>query len=177
MKKPILFFMAVGLLAACTNTNQATETNESKESLQPQEAIVKPATIAIDTVSENYMLLKNQCLICHGGAPTHDALIAPPMQAVKWFYSQKYTTKEDFVAAIVAWGENPTEEASLMKGAVKRFKVMPKPATSKEDLATIAAFIYDNELQVPDWFNAHFEKMHGKGKGKMNMENMEHPRE
>lgn len=131
-----------------------------------EDVAVDTEIAAIDTISENYLLFKNQCLICHGGAPSHDELIAPPMAAVKWRYSKQYDNKADFVEGMVAWGLNPTAETALMRGAVKEFNVMPKPATKQGDLKTIAAFIYDNELEQPEWFEEHFNQMHGEGGGK-----------
>ncbi|MCF6353351.1 MAG: hypothetical protein L3J06_10105 [Cyclobacteriaceae bacterium] len=161
--KSLLFLGITAVFFSCKSPS-----SENKEAVT--EVVASEVIAAIDTVSANYLLLKNQCLICHGGGVSHDAIIAPPMQAVKWFYSQRFSTKEKFVEKMVAWGVNPTEEKSLMKGAVKRFKIMPKPATNESDLKTIAEFIYDNELQTPDWFAEHFKKMNGKGK-KMNVKN------
>jgi hypothetical protein len=50
-----------------------------------------------------------------------------------------------------------------MRGAVKQFNVMPKQIFKKEDLEKIALYIYENELEVPDWFMAHEKEMHGNG--------------
>ncbi len=41
---------------------------------------------------------------------------------------------------------------------------------TEEDLNKIAAFIYDNEMEKPEWFEEHFKEMHpdgkkGRGKG------------
>jgi hypothetical protein len=167
MKTKLFFFLgASALFFSCGSSN-----SENAETTETIEIAVVEEIAAIDTISDNYMLLKNQCLICHGGAPSHDELIAPPMAAIKWRYKKQYDNKADFVEGVVAWGLNPTEETALMKGAVKEFNIMPKPATKEADLEIIAAFIYDNELEQPAWFEAHFEKMHGKkGKG-MGMKN------
>ncbi len=154
-----LFLGIATVIFSCESST--TENTEAAE-----EVIVVAKAATIDTTSANYMLLKNQCLICHGGAPSHDELIAPPMAAIKWRYSKQFKNKEDFVNGLVAWGLNPTEETALMKGAVKRFKVMPKPATSEGDLRIIAEFVYDNELQEPEWFAEHFKQMHGEKGGK-----------
>jgi len=91
------------------------------------------------------------------------------MAAIKWRYKKQYNNKADFVEGVVAWGLNPTEETALMKGAVKEFNIMPKPATKEADIKTIAAFMYDNELEQPEWFAEHFKKMHGEGGKGMGM--------
>lgn len=121
--------------------------------------------------SEGYTLFKTNCYACHNpNTESHDAIIAPPMIAVKKMYSMKYNTKEDFVKAVVAWASNPKEENSMMKGAVTRFKVMPKQPFKVADLEKIASYIYDNDIEVPSWFAAHEKQMHGKGgKGMMQM--------
>jgi cytochrome c551/c552 len=166
MKIKTLLFL--GILAAFFSCGSSTsENSETRTELKEEVATTIEAVAVIDTISANYILLKNQCLICHGGAPTHDEIIAPPMQAVKWFYTQKFTTKGDFVNGIVTWGLNPNEETALMQGAIKRFNVMPKPATNEKDLKTIAAFIYDNQLEQPEWFEEHFKQMHGEGGNRM----------
>ncbi len=161
MKVQSLFFVVVA--AVFFSCGSSTKENTESSSMVNEEAVASVVTVALDTVSENYMLFKNQCLICHGGAPSHDELIAPPMAAVKWRYSKQYDNKEDFVNGMVAWGLNPTAESALMRGAVKEFNVMPKPATNETDLKTIATFIYDNELEQPEWFEEHFNKMYGEG--------------
>jgi len=169
MKTNFLFLLGVSsFVFSCGTSNNE---NAEQSSVAVDTVIETAEVVQLDTISDNYMLLKNQCLICHGGAPSHDELIAPPMAAIKWRYKKQYDNKADFVKGVVAWGLNPTEETALMKGAVKEFKVMPKPATKEADLKTIAAFIYDNELEQPEWYKAHFQKMHGKkGKG-MGMKN------
>ncbi len=164
MKVQTLFFLASAtfFFSCGTSNNENTETS----SMTVEDAAVTNVEIvALDTISENYLLFKGQCLICHGGAPSHDELIAPPMVAVQRRYKVQFDNKEDFVNGMVAWGLNPTPETALMRGAIKEFNVMPKPATKEEDLKTIAAFIYDNELEQPEWFDAHFKEMHPNGMG------------
>jgi hypothetical protein len=51
-----------------------------------------------------------------------------------------------------------------MWGALQRFKVMPKQEFDENEIRKIASYIYDNELPVPDWFDAHQSKMHGMGR-------------
>ena len=116
--------------------------------------------------AEAHQLLKNQCYACHSPiSSSHDVIIAPPMAAVKLRYSRSYTTKEEFVEAMVSWAMNPDKEKALMRGAVDRFQRMPKQAFVEEDLRKIAAYVYENELEAPEWFAAHEKEMHAKGGG------------
>jgi hypothetical protein len=119
--------------------------------------------------NEGLLLMKSKCYVCHSvTTKSHDAIIAPPMIAVKRHYTNKYDNKKDFVNAIVAWSVDPKEDNTLMPGAVNRFKVMPKMGFTKEDMKKIANYMYDNELEKPAWFGAHAKEMHGKDeKGKM----------
>jgi len=163
MKTIIAFFVTFLFIAfSCSTSSNKESADLTLSNFDNTEAI------AIDTVSENYLLLKQQCLICHGGAISHDKLIAPPMIAVKRRYKMQYDSKEAFVNGMVAWATNPTSEQALMRGAVKEFNLMPKPATSEKDLILIAKFIYENELEEPEWFGAHFKKMQ-EGGGKIKM--------
>lgn len=60
---------------------------------------------------------------------------------------------------------NPKEETAVMKGPIKRFGLMPKPAVSEEDLKKIIAYIYDNELENPAWHIEKDNQEKGKGHG------------
>lgn len=148
-KKLSLIALALGLvLIGCDNPKQ-------KKTLKKQQTAQS---------GEGYTLLKTNCYACHNpNTESHDAIIAPPMIAVKKRYSMQHQTKEAFVKAVVAWASNPTAENALMKGAVTRFKVMPKQPFKTADLEKIAAYIYDNDIEVPSWFAAHEKQMHGKG--------------
>lgn len=164
MKVKALFFLASTVIFYSCGTKSSD--NAESSAMLVEVSVTDTDIVPLDTVSENYVLFKSQCLVCHGGAPNHDELIAPPMAAVKWRYSKQYSTKQDFVDGMVSWSLNPASETALMRGAVQEFNLMPKPATKEEDLKTIAAFIYDNELEQPDWFEEHFNEMHGAGGGK-----------
>ncbi len=116
---------------------------------------------------EAYELLKNQCYICHSPVSvSHDSIIAPPMAAIKMRYSMSYKSQEEFVSAVTDWVLNPAQEHALMRGAIAQFEVMPKLLYTEENLKKIATYIYENELEEPEWFDAHQKEMHGKGQGK-----------
>jgi len=115
---------------------------------------------------EGLKLLQTHCYICHNpNAVSHDSLIAPPMAAVKMRYKMSYDNQEGFVNAISKWVLDPTEEKAIMLGAVANFKVMSKLLYKEKDVKKIATFIYENELEQPEWFEAHQKEMHGNGKG------------
>ena len=176
MKKSVItitFFAVLFFLSAC-NQNQ-TNTPDS-ESVNQQ---IVTAEIALKSDSIGYTLFQNKCMTCHSVAgKTHDELIAPPMIAVKRRYSMMYDERDDFITNIVAWAKDPKAENAIMRGAVNKFKTMPYMNFEEAELEKIAAFMYDNDMEKPDWFDEHFKEMHpdgkmgqgkgaGKNKGKM----------
>lgn len=112
--------------------------------------------------SESKKLMEVQCYLCHGPkAGENDGRIAPPMVAIKARYIDKEgLNKDEFVKYVTAFVENPTEELALMKGAVKKHGLMPKQAFPKGSIEKIAEFMFDYQIEEPEWFKAHWES-HG----------------
>lgn len=110
-------------------------------------------------------LIENKCYSCHSPTASHDDRIAPPMIAIKKHYSSSKTSKEEFVKSIQNFVKNPTKEAAKMRGAVKRFGVMPKQVFATDDIKKIAEYMFDYDIEKPEWFESHFNEEKGKGKG------------
>lgn len=104
-------------------------------------------------------LIETNCYVCHSPTASHDNRLAPPMIAVKKHYINAETTKEEFTNSVLAWIENPNLEDAKMFGAVKRFGVMPKQPFSKEVILQITDYMYDNDIEEPEWFEDHFKEM------------------
>jgi hypothetical protein len=156
MKRYIIYlFLVIGLMFSCDeNTKVITQSDPGISAKQ------------LNKESDGYQLLKTQCYICHSvTSASHDEIIAPPMAVVKMRYSRTYRTKESFVEAISTWAIDPKLENALMRGAVKKFSVMPKQIFKKEDLEKIALYMYENEMEVPEWFAEHEKEMHGNSGG------------
>lgn len=116
--------------------------------------------------AEALSLFKQKCYACHSViTKSHDEIIAPPMIAVKKRYSMQFDNKEDFVNAVVAYASDPKAENALMRGAINKFKAMPKQAFEEKDLQKIATYIYENEIETPVWFEEHFQQNHKNGQG------------
>ncbi len=138
MKKKALNIIAITLLSiffsSCGNN---TQTNTGNEKNVAQTDIYN---------TKGYELLKTKCYICHFEKPEPDKMdkmIAPPMMRIKEHYLPNYPAKEDFINAVVAIVKNPSEEKTLMPGAVKKFKLMPKLIYTDEELKLIAETIYN----------------------------------
>lgn len=111
-------------------------------------------------------LMETNCYTCHNPTAGHDERIAPPMIAIKKHYIDDNTTKEEFIAAMQTWIKNPNKEDAKMFGAVKRFGVMPKQPFPEKTIEQIADYMYDFDIDQPEWFEEHFNEEMGKGKGK-----------
>ncbi|MFY9242515.1 MAG: DUF3365 domain-containing protein [Polaribacter sp.] len=111
-------------------------------------------------------LMQTKCYVCHNPTTSHDERIAPPMIAVKKHYISKNTSKEEFVNSMQNWIKNPTKENAKMYGAVKKFGIMPKQYFSEETIKQISEYMFDNEIEEPEWFESHYNEEKGKGHGK-----------
>lgn len=105
-------------------------------------------------------LMENNCLICHGNGSSHDDIIAPPMMGVKNHYYEEGMSEDVFVKSIVDWTLNPTESNSKMPGAIKRFNVMPKQDFNTDEVTAIAKYMFNNEMEKPQWFDQHMKEKH-----------------
>lgn len=116
--------------------------------------------------TEGKQLFKTYCSSCHGVAGGMDMSkrVAPPAIAVRMHYIGRYADKASFVKAVADWVEKPDESKSLMRGAIRRFNIMPPVAVAREEAEKIAAHIYQGDIEKPAGFDKHFEEMHGKNR-------------
>lgn len=94
-------------------------------------------------------LMEKNCYICHNTQGTEN-MLAPPMSRVRDHYLDDDTTKDEFVTAIVEWCKNPTEEASLMPGARRKFGLMPKQVFDSKEVEAIANYLFDEDADLAD---------------------------
>jgi hypothetical protein len=97
-------------------------------------------------------LLNEKCFACHSNKVPHDNLLAPPMIAVKTRYLKEYPTKEEFVKEFVSFVDQPKKEDALMKRAVEKHGLMPAQGTKIEDLEEIATYLYESDIEKPEWW-------------------------
>ena len=110
-------------------------------------------------VLEGKKLMETHCYLCHSpNAAENEGRIAPPIVAIKARYIDKEGyNKEEFIAAVASFVENPTEDKALMRGAVKKHGLMPKQVFPKGSVEKIAHFMFDYQIEAPEWFKAHWE--------------------
>ncbi|RMG58358.1 MAG: hypothetical protein D6722_23650 [Bacteroidetes bacterium] len=153
MKPYLLLFSLLGLLFGACQPSAATETETT--------ALSQPVSGG-DSLTA--LLFQSQCLICHGvGDRSHEELLAPPIEAVKRRYQFLYPERDSFIAEMTRFTLNPTAEEARMYGAVSRFKLMPKLAFQEAHVRQISAYIFDEEMEKPGWFEAHFLEQHPDG--------------
>ena len=94
-------------------------------------------------------LFETKCASCHVKTRPSDisTLVAPPIMGVARHVKMTYKTKEEAVKFITEYALDPQEsKAVCMPDKLKRFGLMPsqKGSVTKEELTTIAGWIYDN---------------------------------
>lgn len=111
-------------------------------------------------------LMETNCYVCHSPTASMDDRIGPPMIAIKKHYLTEGISKEQFIADIQNWIKNPNETDAKMLGAVKKFGIMPKTPYPEETINQIADYMFDNDIEEPEWFEAHYNEERGMGMGK-----------
>jgi cytochrome c len=130
--------------------------------------LISQASLASDanTAKEGEALYKTHCSSCHGntGGMDMQQRVAPPIVAVRMHYLGSYPEKDAFVMAVAQWVEKQDASQSLMRGAIRRFNIMPPISIAKEDAEKIAAYIFDGDIEKPAGFDQHFQERHGSPK-------------
>lgn len=144
-------FIAVLILglAGC-NTNQK-EKEQDQKNVDTLEFNDPGYAEAENQASKDrgYELMTQKCFICHLPKPDpskREQMIAPPMVQVQEHYKPTYPEKEDFINAMVAFIQEPSEEKTLMPGAVRKFNLMPKLLYEESELRLIAETIYEQDF-------------------------------
>ena len=151
MKQYLIFLVLIFMVVACKNGQKSKiEPVENKE-------ISKK-------VHPGKLVMEQECNICHSQKGSMVKRIAPPMEAIKRHYIDSNTTKEEFTEALIRWVNDPETE-SKMPSVHSKFGPMPYIPNPDDAVAQIADYLYDNEIEQPEWFYAHFKKAHQKGAG------------
>ncbi|MCF6310473.1 MAG: cytochrome C [Sulfurimonas sp.] len=95
---------------------------------------------ASDTSS---LLFNGNCITCHKETKS---VSAPSVVEFKKIYFSAFSKKEDFVEYMSTWVQNPKEETSLMRDAIKKYSLMPHLCFDKETLIDISTYIYETDF-------------------------------
>lgn len=144
----IFTFTVVAIfIIGCSNSEKQTTTVAND-----------PAEMSPLELAEGFQLTENNCFACHSPDASIENRVAPPMVAIKKHYIDSLTSQAQFTQDLITFLNKPSEEISKMPGAVKRFGVMPKMNFNEEQITKMAAYIYNSELEKPDWFEAHYQE-------------------
>ncbi|MCB0841256.1 MAG: DUF3365 domain-containing protein [Bacteroidetes bacterium] len=141
-------------------------TGNSKES---DKAVYSEADLSM-----GFNLVETNCFACHNLNPDMTTRVAPPMAMVKTHYIEKNTTQEQFINDLTHFMKNPNEKDTKMPGAIKKYGIMPKMMFSDEQLRAIAVYIYQTDIEKPEWFAEHYEEEKQKYQQKLNSANPTH---
>ena len=144
VKITLILSVLIAGIAACQSPSKKTEKASSPEDL-----------------AAGLALLKSNCYTCHTPQGGQSERIAPPMISIKRHYIDENTTKEEFTRVLIAYVQNPSEDKSKMPGARRKFGLMPAQSFSAKQLAQIAAYLYEAEIEKPDWFEKHYQEERG----------------
>ena len=115
------------------------------------------------TALDGKKIMEQKCYVCHKPEAGIDQRIGPPMVAIKSHYLEDNLSKDEFSDRIWNFVEQPREDKAKMKGAVKRFGLMPYQPFEEDEIRAIAEYIYEYKIEEPDWFKSHMEdKSHDK---------------
>ncbi|GAA3589745.1 hypothetical protein GCM10022396_03890 [Flavivirga amylovorans] len=104
-------------------------------------------------------LMETHCYLCHDASTGEEERLGPPMIAIKKRYIFKDTSKDEFIKDMQDWIKNPNEKDAKMFGAVKRFGVMQKLPYPEDVIEQIGDYMFDNDIEQPEWFEEHYKQM------------------
>lgn len=139
--KHLAILLSAALLVSCKDDSKKIREESTTEGT-PSESNAETALFD----SKGYALMSQKCYVCHFPKPdpaTKNQMIGPPMLRIQEHYKPVYPNKEDFIISIIDFINNPSEEKTLMPGAVKKFNLMPKLTYDDKELQLIAETLYD----------------------------------
>lgn len=108
-------------------------------------------------------LMETNCYVCHSATANHEDRLAPPMIAVKKRYLKGGMNKKEFINSLQNWIKNPTTDNVKMYGAIERFGIMPKLVYPEDTIELIGDYMFDYEIDQPEWFESHYNSEKEKG--------------
>ncbi len=145
--------MKLILLCCCLLAVLSCKDSKEKQYIDVTSQEKKP-----EQVHRGKKLMKVYCYQCHDAKTSHEKRVAPPMIAIKRRYMFGDVSKNEFITDIQGFIAEPSLENAKMYGAVKRFGVMSKMIYPEKVISDIADYMYDNELEKPEWFEEHYQE-------------------
>jgi cytochrome c553 len=140
MKGQMLIFLSILLAFSCAKKEEDSTTTN-----QPVQELELPP---VSTARQN---IEAVCYVCHSPNQGPDERIAPPLEIPKRNYLASTNSRDEFVDKMVQFILNPTAQQSLMHSDVEQYGLMDPVGFSEQEVREIAEYIYDNDLERPDW--------------------------
>ncbi len=148
MARPSLLLMTI-LLLSLSCKNQRGDNTDIPDSIE--------YTFSPTDYGEGKKLMAQQCYLCHSPtASQKEGRVGPPMIAIKAHYQQHFTNRQMFLDSFVQFVMDPKASNAKLKGAVRRFGLMPKQIFQRDEVEKMAAYLHDYQIEEPDWFEAHW---------------------
>ena len=158
MKNLLVAIVSLIIFSSCTGTFS----NHAEEYVG--ENIITSNTKYIK-VENGDDLFKTYCNVCHGDEVSDpQARLAPPVYMIKQHYAKRFEDKDIFIDKISNWIIKPSENTTVMPGAIRWFNLMPPLALEEKDRKAIADYIFNTDFPEPVWLNEHQEQ-YRKGRG------------
>lgn len=154
MQKYSIFLTLLFVLAACKNNSYTKLESKQTSEVRQGGQIGKP--------HPGKLILEQECYICHNPKASQESMIAPPMIAVKMHYIGENTSKRQFTEDLIKWVNDP-EQKSKMPEYLIEFGSMPYIPYPDDAIAQIAEYIYDYDIEQPDWYDEAINEGGAKG--------------
>lgn len=146
MNTKYLFCLIAALLIgsySCSQTNKTTSNPPSGE-------------IDFDALNmqTGKTIVESVCINCHDPEASVQDRIAPPLEIVKRNYLSVTETEREFITKITSFIMYPSVEEARLHSDIDEFGLMDPLGLSKEEVQSVAMYIYRTELDHPDWIRS-----------------------
>jgi len=152
--KNIFLFVLVLIFLSCKDGKKpeykATESTTEKELAEAVQ------------LHPGKQIMETECYICHDPKASQKSMIAPPMIVIKNHYIGENTAKDQFTEDLIKWVNDPETETKI-PDAIFEFGSMPYIPYPDDAIAQIAEYMYDYEIERPDWYDTALKAENGKG--------------
>ena len=145
MKSKLFLVLLLSVLIISCKSDKK-ETYKATKSIETEK--VADSSVSKKELS-GFNLMEQNCYTCHFEKPDPskiDKMLAPTMSKVQQHYLTVYPLKEEFVAAVISYINNPSKENTLMPVSVRKFNLRPKEVYNEIELKKIVEALYDKDF-------------------------------
>lgn len=122
--------------------------------------LAQPALAEESLLQQGAEIYRDICHVCHDPDLSGADRIAPPIFAAVNHYSD-LSEKDDFVTAVAGYITAPNANTTRMPGAINRFGLMPAQSLTEDEARAVAAYLFETDFTLPDWYLQHYQEEHG----------------